>query len=148
MRRNPEGMRRTLEFVAMTKDEGNAVDGPFSATCKSKLSFLRLLTRAGFGGSGKSRRRRGRLKAFQFRLGYRRSRLLRRDGPLDPLLEQLYFVAPTVMAMAMVSRNSSSVAPNSLATARQYCVQGSQPAPKEAPRAIKCFILRLMAPSA
>lgn len=34
-------------------------------------------------------------------------------------LRILIFVAPTVMAMAIVSSNSSSVAPSSLATARQ-----------------------------
>jgi hypothetical protein len=27
------GMRRTGKYVAMTRDEGNAVDGLFSATC-------------------------------------------------------------------------------------------------------------------
>jgi len=27
------GMSRTLKYVAMTRDEGNAVDGPFSTTC-------------------------------------------------------------------------------------------------------------------
>jgi hypothetical protein len=27
------GMSRTKKYVAMTRDEGNAVDGPFSAIC-------------------------------------------------------------------------------------------------------------------
>src|SRR5512136_1002979 len=27
------GMRRTVQYVAVTRDEGNAVDGRFSATC-------------------------------------------------------------------------------------------------------------------
>jgi hypothetical protein len=58
------------------------------------------------------------------------------------------FVAPTVMAMAMVSRNSSSVAPSCPATARQYRVHGSHPAANEAPKAIRCFVLRSRAPSA
>ena len=58
------------------------------------------------------------------------------------------FVAPTVIATAIVSFNSSAVAPSSLATARQYFVQPSHPAPREAPKAIKCFVLRSKAPSA
>jgi len=57
-------------------------------------------------------------------------------------------VAPTLIAMAIVSFNSSSVAPNSLATARLYFVHGSHPAVKEAPRAIRCFVLRSNGPSA
>ncbi len=31
------GMRCTLKYIAMTRDEGNAVDGPFSATVKELL---------------------------------------------------------------------------------------------------------------
>jgi hypothetical protein len=27
-------MRRTEKYVAMTRNEGNAIDGPFSATCQ------------------------------------------------------------------------------------------------------------------
>ena len=52
----------------------------------------------------------------------------------------LIFVAPTVMAIAIASFNSSSVIASSLATARQYRVQASQPAASEAPNAIKCFV--------
>src|SRR5208283_3286870 len=57
------------------------------------------------------------------------------------------FVAPTVMAIAIVSSSSSSVAPSCLATARQYRVQGSHPADNEAPKAMRCFVLRSSAPS-
>ena len=56
-------------------------------------------------------------------------------------------VAPTVMAICMVSFSSSSVASCFLATARQYCVQGSHPAAREAARAIRCLVLTSMAPS-
>jgi hypothetical protein len=28
-----QGKRRTYKYVAMTRDEGNALDGPFSAIC-------------------------------------------------------------------------------------------------------------------
>jgi hypothetical protein len=28
------GVRRTLKYAAMARDEGNAVDGPFSTTCQ------------------------------------------------------------------------------------------------------------------
>jgi hypothetical protein len=31
-------MSRTKKYVAMTRDEGNAVDGPFSATWKLRFS--------------------------------------------------------------------------------------------------------------
>ena len=34
------GMRRTVQYVAVTRDEGNAVDGCFSATCQSDIKSL------------------------------------------------------------------------------------------------------------
>ena len=54
----------------------------------------------------------------------------------------LILVAPTVIAIATVSFNSSFGMFNSFATAKQYEVQGSQPAAKEAASAIRCFVLR------
>src|SRR5512137_1942705 len=40
------GMRRTVQYVAVTRDEGNAVDGRFSATCYERMALASFISRS------------------------------------------------------------------------------------------------------